>query len=108
MIDVAQQLKARGAKRVLVFATFGLFTNGFEKFDKAYEEGLFDRVFTTNLIHQKPELKEKEWYCSVNVNRYVAAIIDRMNKGESMTELIRPAKRIKEMLDLYKSSGENK
>lgn len=108
MIDVAQQLKARGAKRVLVFATFGLFTNGFEKFDKAYEEGLFDRLFTTNLIHQKPELKEKEWYCSVNVNRYVAAIIDRMNKGESMTELIRPAKRIKEMLDLYKSSGENK
>ena len=102
MIDVAGQLKKRGARRVFLFATFGLFTNGFEKFDKAYEEGLFDRVFTTNLIYQKPELKEKDWYISVSMNRYVAAIIDSMNKGNSMRELIRPAQRRKEMLDLYR------
>ena len=102
MIDVAKQLKDRGAARVFMFATFGLFTNGLAKFDKAYEEGLFDRVFTTNLVYQKPELKERPWYCSVGMNRYEAAIIDTLNKGESMHELIRPAKRIKEMLELYK------
>ncbi len=107
MIDVAKQLKSRGAKRVLMFATFGLFTNGLEKFDKAYEEGVFDRVFTTNLVYQKPELKEKAWYCSVNINRYMAAIIDTMNKGESMSELVRPAKRIKDMVHLYNKSGDN-
>ncbi|MBQ9205904.1 MAG: ribose-phosphate pyrophosphokinase [Treponema sp.] len=104
MIDVVKQLKERGAKRVFVFATFGLFTNGFEKFDSAYADGLFDRVFTTNLIHQKPELKEKTWYCSVDMNRYVAAIIDTLNKGEPISDLIRPAKRMKEMLDSYKKS----
>ncbi len=102
MLDVAQQLKKRGAGRVLMFATFGLFTNGFEKFDKAYEEGLFDRVFTTNLIYQKPEMLEKKWYCSVGVNRYVAAIIDRMNKGEPMADLVRPAAKIKDFIELYK------
>ena len=85
-----------------MFATFGLFTNGFEKFDKAYEEGLFDRVFTTNLIYQKPEMLEKKWYCSVGVSRYVAAIIDRMNKGEPMADLVRPAAKIKDFIELYK------
>ena len=105
MIDVAQQLKERGARRVFMFATFGLFTNGFEKFDRAYEAGLFDRVFTTNLIYQKPALKEKPWYCSVGMNRYVAAIIDTLNKGESMRELIRPAHRMKEMIALYKGGA---
>ena len=104
MIDVAKQLKERGAKRVFMFATFGLFTNGFEKFDRAFEEGIFDRVFTTNLVHQKPELKEKKWYFSVDMNRYVAAIIDTLNKGESMQELVRPAQRMKELLALYKKS----
>ncbi|MBR0032288.1 MAG: ribose-phosphate pyrophosphokinase [Treponema sp.] len=102
MIDVARQLKDMGARRVFMFATFGLFTNGFDKFDKAYEEGLFDKVFTTNLVYQKPELREKPWYCSVGMNRYVAAIIDTLNKGESTQDIIRPAKRMKEMIELYK------
>ncbi len=102
MIDVARQLKDMGARRVFMFATFGLFTNGFDKFDKAYEEGLFDKVFTTNLVYQKPELREKPWYCSVGMNRYVAAIIDILNKGESTQDIIRPAKRMKEMIELYK------
>ncbi|MCR4823715.1 MAG: ribose-phosphate pyrophosphokinase [Treponema sp.] len=106
MIDVAEQLKSMGAKRVFMFATFGLFTNGFEKFDRAYERGLFDRIFTTNLIHQKEELKTKEWYYSVGMNRYVAAIIDNLNRGQSMTDLIRPAKRIKQLLELYKKHEE--
>ena len=102
MIDVARQLKDRGAARVFMFATFGLFTNGLEKFDEAYSAGIFDRIFTTNLVHQKPELLERPWYFSVGMNRYVAAIIDTLNKGESMSELIKPAERMKEMVELYK------
>lgn len=101
MLDVGKQLKSMGAKRVFVFSTFGLFTNGFEKFDKAYEEGAFDRIFTTNLIYQKPDLLGKEYYYSVNMNRYVAAIIDTINKGEPMHQLTKPALRIKEMIKTY-------
>ena len=102
MVDTASKLKSMGAKRVFVFSTFGLFTHGFEKFDEAYSKGMFDRIFTTNLIYQKPKLLEKPWYFSVGMNRYIAAIIDTLNKGESMVELTRPAKRIKAMIDLYK------
>ena len=101
IIDVAQQLKNRGAGRVFVFSTFGLFTHGLEKFDKAFKEGIITRIFTTNLIQQKPELLQKEWYCSVGMDRYVAAIIDTLNKGESMNDLIRPAKRMKETIEIY-------
>ncbi len=102
MLDVARQLKSRGAKRIFIFSTFGLFSSGFEKFDKAYEEGLFTRIFTTNLIHQKKELLEKEYYCSVNMNRYIAAIIDTVNKGGSLQDLIKPAGRIRETIKNYK------
>lgn len=62
IVDVCKQIKERGAKRVFIFATFGLFSNGFDKLDKAYEAGLFDRIFITNLVYQKPELKEKEYW----------------------------------------------
>ena len=102
MIDVAEQLKSRGAGRVFVFSTFGLFTHGFEQFDAAFEHGIFDRIFTTNLIYQKPELLQKPWYFSVGMNRYVAEIIDTLNKGNSIHDLIRPAKRMKDMIELYK------
>ena len=101
----SHRLKDRGAARVFVFATFGLFTNGFEKFDSAYSQGLFDRVFTTNLIYQKPELLQKDWYFSVGMNRYVAAIIDNLNRGGSMTEISRPAERIKEMVEIYRGKN---
>ncbi|MBP5448962.1 MAG: ribose-phosphate pyrophosphokinase [Spirochaetales bacterium] len=102
MIDVAEQLKSRGASRVFVFSTFGLFTHGFEQFDAAFEHGIFDRIFTTNLIYQKPALLQKPWYFSVGMNRYVAEIIDTLNRGESIHDLIRPARRMKEMKELYR------
>ncbi len=101
MLDVGKQLKDMGAKRVFIFSTFGLFTNGFDKFDKAYEDGAFDRIFTTNLIYQKPELLKREYYYSVNMSRYIAAIIDTINKGETMQDLTKPAKRIKDMVSRY-------
>ncbi len=102
IIDVCRQIKERGAKRVFIFATFGLFSNGFEKLDKAYEEGLFDRIFTTNLVYQKPELLEKKYYFSVSMNRYIAAIIDTLHNNGSMQQLTKPADRIHETLAKYK------
>jgi len=103
MLDTGRQLKDMGAKRVFVFSTFGLFTSGLDKFDKAYADGWFDRIFTTNLVYQKPELKERAWYCSVNMDRYIAALIDTVNRSETLNDLLKPAERIRQMLDLYKA-----
>lgn len=104
MLDVSKQLRERRAKRVFIFSTFGLFSGGLEKFDKAYEKGVFERMFTTDLIYQKPELLQKPYYCSVNMGRYIAAIIDTMNKGESLQAIIKPADRIKETIENYKKN----
>ncbi len=101
MLDTARQLKDMGAKRVIIFSTFGLFTSGLDKFDKAYADGWFDRIFTTNLIYQKPELKDRKWYFSVNMDRYIAALIDTANRGETLYDLLKPAGRIRQMLELY-------
>jgi ribose-phosphate pyrophosphokinase len=103
MLDTARQLKEMGAARTFIFSTFGLFTDGPEKFDRAFEAGWFDRIFTTDLVYQKPELKARDWYFSVNMNRYIAALIDTLNRGKSIQELLKPAGRIREMLDLYRS-----
>lgn len=102
MLDTGRQLKDMGAKRVFIFSTFGLFTSGLDKFDKAYEDGWFDRIFTTNLVWQKPELKERKWYFSVTMDRYIAALIDTANRGETLNDLLKPAGRIRQMLELYK------
>ena len=103
MLDTARQLKDMGAKRVFVFSTFGLFTSGLKKFDQAYADGWFDRIFTTNLVYQTPELLEREWYFSVKMARYISALIDTVNKGNSLQELTKPAVRIRQMVDLYKN-----
>ena len=102
MLDTARQLKEMGAKRVFIFSTFGLFTGGLEKFDRAYADGWFDRLFTTNLVYQSPELLTREYYYSVKMDRYIAALIDTLNRGDSIYSLIRPAGRIREMVELYK------
>jgi ribose-phosphate pyrophosphokinase len=102
IIDVSRQLKAKGAKRIFMFATFGLFTNGFDVFDKAYAEGLFDKCFTTNLIYHPDGLLEKEWYAEVNMCKYVALIVDTLNKDRSISMLLNPAKKIHNLLDEQK------
>ena len=101
MLDTARQLKEMGAKRVLIFSTFGLFTSGLGKFDRAYADGWFDRIFTTNLIYQMPDLLEREYYFSVRMDRYIAALIDTLNRGETLQELTKPAQRIRHMVELY-------
>lgn len=101
MIDVASQLKERKAKRIFVMSTFGLFTNGLEKFDKAVEDGLIYKVLTTNCIYQKPELLQRDWYLDVKMDTYIAALIDHLNKDQSINEIINPAVRIKALVNDY-------
>ena len=101
MIDVAQQLKQRGAKRVFVFATFALFCNGLENFDKAYKEGVFDKIYATNLTYHTSEILSKEWYCDVNMCKYVSYIIDTINKDASISDLLNPVQKIHALVDKY-------
>lgn len=98
MIDVARELKARKAGRVFVATTFGLFTEGLEKFDKAVEEGIITRVFTTNLIYTKPEVFERSYYTNVDLSKYIALIIDTLNHDLSVNDILNPSKRIQELL----------
>ena len=102
LIDVALQLKEKGAKRIFNFATFGLFTDGLEKFDRAYEEGVFTRIFTTNLVYQTPELLQRSWYAQVNMCKYVAYIIDTLNHDATISNLLTPVQRIHKLLDKHK------
>lgn len=101
MIDTANELKRRNAGRIFVCSTFGLFTNGLEKFDKAYEDGIIYRIVTTNLIYQTPELLSKEWYISADMSKYVALLIDALNHDASISEYLSPTERIHTLLDKH-------
>ena len=101
MLDVARELKRRKAGRIFVASTFGLFTNGLEKFDKAYEEGLIYRVLTTNLVYQPKELLEREYYISADMSKYIALMIDTLNHDGSISSLLSPTDKIHEILKKY-------
>ena len=98
MLDVAKALKARKARRVFVAATFGLFTNGLDSFDKYYEEGLISKVLTTNVIYQTPELLGKPYYVSVDLSKYVALLIDTLNHDGSISDLLDPIDKITKLI----------
>ena len=102
MIDVAKELKRRKARKVFICSTFGLFTNGLRKFDEYYENGLIDRVLTTNLVYQTPELLSRPYYINVDMSKYIALIIDNLNHDASLSELLNPVGRIHRLLDKYK------
>lgn len=101
MIDVATELKRRKANRIFVAATFGLFTNGLEKFDKAFESGLIYRVMTTNLVYQPEELLSKEYYINVDMSKYIALLINTLNHDSSIANLLDPSERIQKILKKY-------
>ena len=101
MIDVATELKRRKAKRIFVAATFGLFTNGMDKFDEAVEKGLIYRVMTTNLVYQPQELLSRDYYISVDMSKYVALLIDTLNHDQSISDLLNPTVRIQNILVKY-------
>ncbi len=103
MLDVAKQLKDRKANRIFAASTFGLFTNGLEKFDKAYEDGILHGVLTTNLIYQTPELLERPWYINCDLSKYIALIIDTLNHDGSISDILDPSKRIQNVLRKYQS-----
>lgn len=99
VIDVAKQLKAR---KVFVCASFGLFTKGMGVFDKAVEEGLIDRILTTNAIYQSPETLSRSYYVSVDLSKYIALLIDTMNHDTTIEPLLSPTDRIQRRLAEYK------
>ena len=103
VLEVAAALKQRKARRIFVCSTFGLFTNGLDAFDKAYSDGLIDRVLTTNLIYQSPELLEREWYINCDMSKYIAYLIDTLNHDTSISDLLNPSERIQTLLAKYRN-----
>lgn len=99
VLEVASELKKRKAGKIFICATFGLFTNGLDKFDKAYEDGLFDHVLTTNLVYQTPELLQKPYYTNCDLSKYIAYIIDTLNHDASISSLLSPHERIRNFLE---------
>ena len=108
MIDVASELKRRKAKRVFCATTFGLFTNGFKKFDEAYTNGIIDKVLTTNLVYQPEELLSKPWYINVDMSKYIALLIDTLNHDSSISNLLSPVERIQQRVKEYNELHYNK
>ena len=102
MIDVATELKKRKANRIFVVATFGLFTNGLERFDKAVEDDIIYKVVTTNLTYQTPELLSRPYYINCDMSKYIAYIIDTLNHDSSISDLLNPYDRIQKLVSKYK------
>ncbi len=108
VIEVAEKLKERGAKRIFVFATFGLFCNGLDNLDKAYEAGSITKIFTTNLNYRTDEIRNRPWYGEVNMTKFVSLIIDTLNYDESLSGLLSPAAKINAFVDKAKENGKVK
>lgn len=106
MIDTSRQLKAMKAKRVFICTTFGLFTNGLDAFDKAYAEGVFDRVITTNLNYRPPALLTKSYYLEADMSKFLASIIDYMNHDLAMENVTSPTEKMQNIIELYTEGGE--
>ena len=104
MLEVAQLLKDRGANKIFMCSTFGLFTNGLSKFDEAYEKGTFDRILPPTLIYQTPELLSKPYYINCDMSKYIALIIDTLNHDDSISKLLNPVERIQKVLTKYRNN----
>ncbi|WP_367119440.1 ribose-phosphate pyrophosphokinase [uncultured Eubacterium sp.] len=99
MLEVARKLKELKAKRIFVCTAFGLFCNGLEIFDKAHEEGIFEKVFTTNGIYQSDELLARDWYESVELSKYLAYFLDTINHDLSVSSLLDNSEKIDKLLN---------
>lgn len=107
VLEIASLLKQRGAGRIYICSTFGLFTDGLQKFDEAHKNGVFDKLLTTNLVYQTPELLQKNYYISCDMSKYIALIIDTLNHDLSVSHLLNPVDRIKRCVQEYMSQYEN-
>ena len=101
VLKIASLLKERGAGRIYICSTFGLFTDGLAKFDEAHKNGVFDKMLTTNLVYQSPELLEKGYYITCDMSKYIALIIDTLNHDMSVSHLLNPVDRIKKRVNAY-------
>ena len=101
MIDLARELKKRKANRIFAAATFALFTHGVETYNKAYAEGVIDRVISTNLTYRRPELREAPWFIEADMSKYIAYIIATLNHNRSLSNLLNPYQRIHRLMDRY-------
>jgi len=101
MLEVATKLKDMGAGNIYICAAFGLFNAGFKRFDEAYKNGLFSRVFTTNTVYRPQALLEREWYSEVDLSKYLSYIIDSLNHDLSISRLLNPADKIRSLLEIH-------
>ena len=101
VIDLARELKKRKANRIFAAATFALFTNGLEMYNKAYEEGIIDRVIYTNLTYRTPELQAADWFVEADMSKYISYIIATLNHDRSLSRLLNPYDRIRSLLTRY-------
>ena len=101
MLDIAKFMHEKNAGKFFAVATYGLFTNGLAKFDKAYEDGHIHGVFCTNLTYRTPELLERPWFHEVDCSKYIAYVITAMNHDISITEMLDPAQKIKALMEKY-------
>ena len=102
MLGLAYELKEKGAKRIFVTATYGLFTEGLEKFQKAVDDGVIAGVLSTNLTYRTPELLAKDWFTEVDCSKYIAYYILAMHQNQSVSKLLDPHQKIKALLERYK------
>lgn len=98
VLDIAENVKERRANRFFAYATYAIFTNGLEKFDKAYEQGLIDGIFGSNLTYLKPELRNRPWFHEVDVSKYIAYFISALNHDVSISSLLDPHSKIEALL----------
>jgi len=103
VLEIAYKLKEKKARRIFICASFGLFAEGLTLFDKAYEDGIIDKVFTTNLIYRTPEILQREWYEEVDLSKYISYVIDTINHDRSLSAILNPSERINRFL---KKSGQ--
>ena len=101
MLDTAKQLKGMNARRVFICTTFGLFTDGLDAFDKAYEKGYFDKVITTDLTYLPPELYDRPYFVEADMSKFIASIIDFMNHDVSMAGVMATTDKIHSILESY-------
>ena len=103
MLEVASELKMRGAKHIIANTTFPLFTGGLSKFDKAVEDGILTAVLGTNLTYHVPELDERDWFFEVDCSKYTAYIIAAINHEMSVSSIIDPIKKIEALLSNHRN-----
>ncbi|MBP3469844.1 MAG: ribose-phosphate pyrophosphokinase [Lachnospiraceae bacterium] len=106
VLKISSLLKERGAGRIYICSTFGLFTDGLQKFDEAHKQGIFDKVLTTNLVYQTPELLQRPYYINCDMSKYIALIIDTLNHDMSVSHLLNPVDRIKRCVNNYMAQYE--